>query len=308
MNIRYISILILLFSVCSAYADKKMTIHNSDTGESFEVTVPDGLKIYEYNSNWLDSVPYLLERARYGEPWAYEALGNCCRYGKGGVEKSMFKTFFYYELAGIDVEQTAAESIAETPTDQFGNTCRLIEILEKGDMESAISLIDTLSHNHHSDADVIKDLVYETDTIARIRLIEQNIMSPHVSTDKKMFTIFGCVAMNWLPDSFKDKDGVVTAIAEKLPYLYDVIAVRFFSKSHEDMEQDTIDRKSATAIAFLEKADKGAMLSCKGAEILFRHYQSEMEVGRMAFDAETMERLAILAKLPEYDTYIFTDK
>ena len=43
-----------------------MTIRNADTGESFEVSVPDGLKIRidEYNSNWLDSIPYLVEHAR----------------------------------------------------------------------------------------------------------------------------------------------------------------------------------------------------------------------------------------------------
>ena len=82
MKIRYfVSILFLLF-VFLAYADKKMTVRNVDTGESFEVSVPDGLKIYEYNSNWLDTVPYLVARARYGEPWAYEALGDCYRFGK----------------------------------------------------------------------------------------------------------------------------------------------------------------------------------------------------------------------------------
>lgn len=308
MNIRHISIIILLLSALSASADKKMTIRNSDTGESFEVTVPDGLKIYEYNSNWLDSVPYLLERARYGEPWAYEALGDCYRYGKGGVPKSMFKTLFYYELAGVDVEQKIVESIAENPTDQFGNTARLIEIFEKGNMESVLNFIDNTYYGDDSNISIIKDVICETDSINRIKLVEHNIFSPDVSTDKMMFTIFGCVAMNWLPDSFKDKDGIVTAVGKKLPNIYDAIAVKFFNESHEDMNADTIARKKATAITFLEKADKEAMLSRKGAEILFRHYQSEIEVGRMDFDAEEMERLAILAKLPEYDTYIFTDK
>lgn len=82
---KFIIILSLFLSVLSVFADKKMTIRNSDTGESFEISVPDGLRIYEYNSNWLDSIPYLIERARYGEPRAYEALGDCYRYGKGGA-------------------------------------------------------------------------------------------------------------------------------------------------------------------------------------------------------------------------------
>lgn len=285
-----------------------MTIRNSDTGESFEISVPDGMKIYEYNSNWLDSIPYLLERARYGEPWAYEALGDCYRYGKGGVDKSMFKTYFYYELAGIDVEQKVVEAIEQNPTDQFGNTVRLIDILENGDMDSSISFIDILCDDHSSDAKVIKDLVCETDTNTRTMLLERNIISPEVSTDKMMFTIFGSAAINWFPESFREKKEIVYAVGDKLPYLYDVIAISFFNKSHKDMDPDTIARKSATAITFLEKADVEAMLSRKGAEILYRHYQSEIEDGRIAFDAENMERLATLARLPESETFIFTDK
>ncbi len=163
-------------------------------------------------------------------------------------------------------------------------------------------------YDNHSEAEVIKDLICGTDVNGRIKLVERNILSPEVSTDKTMFTVFGCVAMNWFPDSFKEKEGLVTAIGEKLPYLYDKIAVDFFRKSHEDMDPDTIVRKSATAITFLEKADIEAMLSRKGAEILYRHYQSEIEAGRMAFEAENMNRLATLARLPESETFIFTDK
>lgn len=285
-----------------------MTIRNSDTGESFEVSVPDGLRIYEYNSNWLDSIPYLIERARYGEPWAYEALGDCYRHGKGGVERSIFKTVIYYELAGLDVEQKAMESLEENPTDQLGNTFRLIDMLEKGDNDGVLCYIDTVYYENHSDAEVIKDLICGTDVNSRIKLVERNIMSPVVSTDKMMFTVFGCVAMDWYPDSLKVKEGLVATIGDRLPYLYDKIAVDFFRKSHEDMNSDTIARKSATAITFLEKADMDAMLSRKGAEILYRHYQTEIEAGRMAFDAENMDRLATLARLPESETFIFTDK
>lgn len=308
MKIRHYIFLVLLLSVLTAFADKKMTVRNSDTGESFEVSAPDGMRIHEYNSKWLDSIPYLIERARYGEPWAYEALGDCYRYGKGGVERSIFKTVIYYVLAGLDVEQKAMESLEENPTDQLGNTFRLIDMLEKGNNESVICYIDTVYYENHSDAEVIKDLICGTDVNDRIKLVERNIMSPEVSTDKTMFTVFGCVALDWFPDSFKEKDGIVTAIGEKLPYLYDKIAVNFFRKSHEDMDSDTIARKSATAITFLEKADMDAMLSRKGAEILYHHYQSEIEAGRMAFDTENMDRLATLARLPESETFIFTDK
>ena len=52
---RLITIAAILLSSFAVMADKKMTLSNIDTGESFEVSVPDGLKIniQEYNSNWL---------------------------------------------------------------------------------------------------------------------------------------------------------------------------------------------------------------------------------------------------------------
>lgn len=65
MKNRIIILTWVLMSALYCYADKKMTFRNIDTGESFEVSVPDGLKIsiQEYNSNWLDSIPYLVEHA-----------------------------------------------------------------------------------------------------------------------------------------------------------------------------------------------------------------------------------------------------
>lgn len=72
MENRVCTLLLILMSAFYSFADKKMTIRNIDTGESFEVSVPDGLKIsiQEYNSDWVDSIPYLVEHARWKEPWA----------------------------------------------------------------------------------------------------------------------------------------------------------------------------------------------------------------------------------------------
>lgn len=308
MKIRRYTFLVLLLSALTALADKKMTIRNTDTDESFEVMVPDGLKIYEYNSNWSDSIPYLIDRARYGEPWAYEALGDCYRYGNGGVERSIFKAIGFYELAGADIEQKAEQGIKENPNDQLGNLYRIYSMLDNGDKEGALCTLDTLYFEHREDTDIVREILRESDSDKLTRLIERDILSPDISTDKTIFTIFGCMALDWFPESFKEKKNIVTALGDKLPFLYDLIAVKFFRANHDDMDPDTIARKSATAITFLEKADMDAMLSRKGAEILYRHYQSEIEAGRMAFDTGNMNRLATLARLPESETFIFTDK
>lgn len=308
MNIRYFTIIILLLSVLSASADKKMTIRNYDTGESFEVSVPDGMRIYEYNSNWLDSIPYLLERARYGEPWAYEALGDCYRYGKGGVDRSMFKALAYYSLSGKDIEEIAKESIKENPIDHLGLIFKLIDKLECNDNNGTLVLLDTLKQEQYADADILRDYINETDTLLLADTVERHIMSPEISTDKMMFAIIGCVYRNWMPDSLRHKDGMLTAMGVKFPYIYDKIAVKFLRENHEDMDSVKLAEKKTKAITFLELADKEAMLSREGAENLYRHYNSEIEAGRMVPDTDNMERLATVARLPESEIFIFTDK
>lgn len=308
MKIRHFALILLLFSVFSAFADKKMTIRNAETGESLEVSVPDGLKIYEYNSNWLDSIPYLLERARYGEPWAHEALGDCYRYGKGGVEESIFNALVYYGLSGINVDEMAMKAVKENPKEHLGLVYKLIDKVEAGDNDGIYCMLDTLNQEHYTEADILRDIITDADTLSLTPVIERNVLSPEVSTDKMIFTLAACRYNNWLPASFSDKEGLSFALSLKFPFLCDRIAVKFFGEDHEDMDSVNIAEKTVKAIRFLEKADKEAMLSREGASILYKHYVSEVEAGRMSIDAEEMERLAILARLPECETFIFTDK
>ncbi len=308
MKIRHFALILLLLSVFSAFADKKMTIRNAENGESFEVSVPDGLKIYEYNSNWLDSIPYLLERARYGEPWAYEALGDCYRYGKEGAERSIFKTLVFYTLSDMDVDKKTEELVAENPNDIISLIYKLMGHLERKDNESVLGPLDTLRQQGYVEAEVIRGFLKVTDKDNLASIVDYNIKNPEVGTDKMMFTLLGCYSINWFPDSLEDKNGILVYAADKLPYLYDATAVKFFREDHEDMDSVKIAEKTVKAIHFLEKADKEAMLSREGATILYNHYVSEAEAGRMGFDAEEMERLAILARLPESETFIFTDK
>lgn len=133
MNIRIIIFLLALLSVFYSFADERITFRNIDTGESFDVSVPDGLKlsIQEYNSNWLDSIPYLVEHARWKEKWAFEALAECYRYGRGGVDKSMFNAIICYEEAGKSASDIAEDAYKNNPTDELGLLNHLMEELDK---------------------------------------------------------------------------------------------------------------------------------------------------------------------------------
>ncbi len=307
MKFRYITVLILLLSVLSALADKKMTIRNSDTGESFEVSVPDGLRIYEYNSNWLDSIPYLLERARYGEPWAYEALGDCYRYGKGGVEQSIIKSFVYYSLSGKDIDAMAIQLTKDKPLDHLALVYKLFEKMENYDKEGILCILDTLNEEGYHHADVLRDFMGNRSLDSLTNLLERNVMSPKVGIDESLFTVFGGITRNCSPAIKQGNDEILKSLSSKFPYIYDYLAMRFFKENHEDMDPETYAEKLVKAIDFLSKADKEAFLSREGAKILYDYYNSEFEAGRMVLDVSYMERLATLARLPGYEKFTFTD-
>ena len=290
-----------------AFADKKMTVRNSDAGESFEVSVPNGLRIYEYNSNWLDSVPYLLERARYGEPWAYEALGDCYRYGKGGVEQSIFKALVFYSMSGKDIDGMAIQLTAENPLDHLALVYKLVDNMESFDKEGIVCILDTLNQEGYHHADVLRNFIGNASSESLSSLLQRNIMSPETGTDETLFTVFGSVVHNCSPAILQENDLVLTAISTKFPYIYDRLAVKFLKEDHEDKDVEKYAEKRAKAIDFLSKADKEAFLSSEGAAILYNYYNSALEVGIVVVDIEDLERLATLAKLPESDKFIFTD-
>lgn len=304
---KIIIILSLFLSVLSVFADEKMTVRNADTGESFEVSFPDGLKIYEYNSNWLDSVPYLVARARYGEPWAYEALGDCYRYGKEGVEQSIFKALVYYSMSGKDIDGIAIQLTAENPLDHLALVYKLVDKMESFDKEGILCILDTLNQEGYHHADVLRNFIGNASSESMSSLLQRNIMSPETGTDETLFTMFGCVVHNCSPAILQENDLVLIAISTKFPYMYDRLAVKFLKADHEDMDSIQYTEKRDKAIEFLSKADKEAFLSREGAKILYDYYDSEFNAGRMALDVSYMERLATLAKLPESDKFIFTD-
>lgn len=309
MNIRYISIIILLLSVFSAFADKVMTVRNSDTGESFEVSVPDGLKIYEYNSNWLDSVPYLLERAGYGEPWAYEALGDCYRFCRGGVKRSIFNALAYYNLSGKNIDEMAMKALEDNPNDHMGLVYKLFDRIEANDKEGILCAIDTLDQAGYHDADVMKAFLGEATGDSLYTLVENNILSPEVGTDEMLFSLVVSGELkDWSLGTFENPEDILKAASAKFPYLYENIGMHLLSDIPEDLDPTTRENILTKAASFLKNADRNAVLSREGAEILYNHYRSEIEAGRKDAYAVEMERLATLAQLPEYEIFIFTDK
>lgn len=264
---RLITVAAILLSSFAVMADKKMTLSNIDTGESFEVSVPDGLKIsiQEYNSNWLDSIPYLVEHAKWKEPWAFEALAECYRYGKGGVEKSMFNAIMCYEEAGKSATEIAEAAYECDPTDEFGLLNHLMNGLDKKRIseEDAIRLINGVITPKAGWMVFLADILrHEHD--AREEYIKSRL-TPDSNSDEFLVG-FACLAMNDnhifdktfinIPDDYMRR---IRLFGEKLPPIYDVIADKMWRKYDESIEDK--EKYLSAALDCMFHADKMGFLS-----------------------------------------------
>lgn len=264
---RLITIAAILLSAFAVMADKKMTLSNIDTGESFEVSVPDGLKIsiQEYNSNWLDSIPYLVEHAKWKEPWAFEALAECYRYGKGSVEKSMFNAIMCYEEAGKSATEIAEAAYECDPTDEFGLLNHLMNGLDKKRIseEDAIRLINGVITPKAGWMVFLADILRQEHD-AREEYIKSRL-TPDSNSDEFLVG-FACLAMD--DSHIFDKTFInvsddymrrIRFFGEKLPPIYDVIADKMWRKYDESIEDK--EKFLSAALDCMFHADKMGFLS-----------------------------------------------
>lgn len=309
MENRICIVLLTLMSALYSFADKKMTIRNIDTGESFEVSVPDGLKIsiQEYNSDWLDSIPYLVEHARWKEPWAFEALAECYRYGKGGVDKSILNAIMCYEEAGKSSSDIAQEAYESKPNDEFGLIDHLMEGLDKKRIseEDAILLIDGSSvpkpdwivflreilRQKHEDR---KDFIYSRLTLD--------------SSSDEFLIGFACLSMddsNVFDNTFiNDPDDYMRKIrkfCDKLPPIYDVIAEKMWRK-YEEGTKDR-DKYLSAALECMYKADQMGFLSKHNMSKVLTFSKENGSDERIPFSEEDLARFDAICQR-EYRDHI----
>lgn len=140
---RIITVIMASVAAISTFSQKQPTIGNEDTGQSFEATMPDGPRICQYNEKWLDSIPYLMDHVRNKEPWAYENLARCYRYGIG-VEKCLTNAMIFYDESDLRARDIAEEAYANDSTDELGFMTHLIGGLGKGKItiEEGLALIE----------------------------------------------------------------------------------------------------------------------------------------------------------------------
>ena len=303
---RIIIFAVLLLSAMTVMADKKMRIRNADTGESFEITVPEGFKMYSYNGNWLDSIPYLLEHARYGEPWAYEALAECYRHGKGGVKRSLINALFYYDLAGKNLEDCMAEIAQANHDDPIAVFSRLVDYIENKDFDRVVCAIDTLNEADYHSADVLLKSIHNPNQVELEDVIEF-VTDKETDPDATIFACAGYALCN-KSDSVKiDISWARPLIMDKLPYIYSLVGVKKYENTiksdnpdgyAEDATTQDIDDRRKAAEYFL-KADEFGALTKQAARLLHHYLTCDPTSKWVDFSDEDMYRLQILADIDE---------
>ena len=296
MNIRYIISAILLISIFSIYANKKMTIRNTDTGETFDASVPDGFKmdISEYNSNWLDSIPYLVEHARWKEPWAYEALAECYRYGKGGIDKSLFNAMMCYEEAGMSADKVAEAAYDSDPYDELGFLNHLMGSLSNHRLTDSevISSIDSMPSPTPIWASFLKEIL-QTPIECRKDFIESKMTVE--TTPDEILIGFGYLAMIDADEFDKKFVGIredymqnTRIYGEKLPLLYDVVGRRLWRKYYDENESN--DEYLVNALECMYRADQSGFLSKDNMTKILTYCEQHGKDDKIPFSDEDLAR------------------
>lgn len=221
--------------------------------------------IEEYNSNWLDSIPYLVEHAKWKEQWAYEALAECYRYGRGGLAKSMFNAIMCYENSGKSARNIAEESYESDPTDEFGLLNHLMEGLDKKRIseDDVIQIIDSPTTPKFNWIVFLREILGQK-TDQRIQFIYSRL-TPDLNSDELLIG-FAYLAMddNHIFDKAfigvsNDYMQKVRIFGDKLPPIYDVIAEKMWRKYDEDTADKEIYLSAALECMF--HADQSGFLS-----------------------------------------------
>lgn len=281
---RLIMSAVAIMTVLTAMADKKMTISCAETGESFDVNVSD-FKIYEYNANWLDSIPYLLEHARNHEPWAYENLGRCYRYGIG-TDKCITNALIYYDKSDVDANDLAEEAYASDPTDEMGLMNHLMEELDKRriTIEEAATTLDSYPGTLPSWASRMKTIFDNRDTVDIEKFILSTIDLNTITADE-LFASIACL-MILKPDAIPyyskapspDYMEKLSIVAPKIPRVYAMAGDKYWSLYEDCPENQDALRNAfemyhkAYLYALLDMSDAVAVLDYRDEHPLYEGF------------------------------------
>lgn len=268
----------------SAFAQNSTTIVNIETGESFEVTVPDGITITMSEENWEDSVKAYIEKARWGDDMSRLKLADCYHYGRG-VKPSfvnMLATFTSYGRYG---EKILKDYL--TLSDENDPFRLVYEVMEHADTAK----IHKLTRSHPAYAKALKAMVLseEGKEVEAISLLNEAVSE-------------GCDVAKTLMYVYYEKKGDADACesflienANENPAFYNLLSGIYMGNHFPDSGK----KEKKKAVECYINADKYAFLTQRGAYVLIKYYQEKADKGNPICDAAEMERLKKFAEYKE---------
>lgn len=236
--------------------------------------------------DWSDSIPYLISHARQGEPWAYEALAECHRQGKGGLKRSFMNAMFYYGLAGKDVFSTETN-----PGDPFAVFLRLIDLIENEDYDGAKIAIATLNRADYHSADVLMQSISGKKSLT-MEEVREYTGAPDTDPDAAVFACVAYTVGNSADSGRKDLTWARPLIMSKIPFMYTLVGMNDFEDARSNDE-------SLQAVKYLLKADEAGALSPQAARLIIRYCEEVPDTARMILSDADRRRILRLAEMKE---------
>lgn len=258
MTTKILLALAAVFAALPAMADKKMTVRNVETGDSMIVAVADGLRICEYDAGALDSVPYLIEHGRLAKPWAYKALGDCYRYGNGGLKKSLANAICYYLAAGIDTKDLVDQTSKENPDDElvrfYTTLKKVVMYVHSGATDSIPAYLDGANLPDRPWTRTLREysrLDLPADSSERLlSLVDED------SDGDQFLAVFGLKAFMYPEEKeFRPLDKTLL-FARKVPMMYNFAGAEYIRDFYDNRSKENL----IMAIDCLRKADEAGLL------------------------------------------------
>lgn len=267
-----------LLPITSAYAQQNLIVRNSETGESFEVEIPDGLTITA--DGWTDSVEVYRERARQGDVEAYRKLARCYEDGVG-VETNFVNMMYLYELA---------DYMDGKRDHYYFRKSRLGRMLE--DMDRKYQNNDSIGAE-----EILAQINNEWPSFLWIMNVinieNKNELTHTLEPEAQNGNMVARLVLASMAADSVCSDACISELEEVAAYapmMYNKLG-RIYMGNPDSMRTD-IDR----AIDYFRKADEYAMLSRKGAKGLLECYRIKMKRGEKPCDDMELSRLRRLSE------------
>lgn len=259
-----------------------------------------------HDSSMLDSIPFLSEQARHGEPWAYEALAECHRHGRGGVTRSVINAICNYELAGKNIRSYVAEIEKDDPADPIVIFSHIIDYLGTENHARIFAAIDTLHMAGYRSADVLAEYLRREESVPLEEVMEY-IADSGTDTDAAAFACIGYSVRHTNDSTHTDMSSIATMMMDRIPYLYSLAGKKKYNGAVESdsiggfsciySPQAITDRREA-AVYFL-KADRSGALSQEAARMLYHYCTCDSTSAWVGIHDADLLRIKRLADISE---------